>query len=107
MAMQSRNRIMSGICSSRRVAEAQGEWRSLSPWIETPAEHGMTVFSRKMRTTVPGCTSCGDTDIRCSASQCGNVEIRNRPVKDNNQAIRKRMGYAIPEQDNVRHLFKL
>ncbi len=30
--------------------------------------HGMTVLSRKMRTTVPGCTSYGDTDIRCPAS---------------------------------------
>ena len=69
IAMQSRNRIMSGISSSRRVAEAQGEWRSLSPWIEPPAGDGMTVFSRKMRTTVLGCTSCGDTAIRCPASQ--------------------------------------
>lgn len=25
---------MSGISSSRRVAEAQGKWRSLSAWIE-------------------------------------------------------------------------
>ena len=69
MAMQSRNRIMSGISSSRRVAEAQGKRRSLSPWIESLAGHGMNVFSRKMRTTVPGCASYGDTAIRCPASQ--------------------------------------
>lgn len=69
IAMQSRNRIMSAICSSRRAEEAQGKCRSLSPWIEPPAGHGMTVFSRKMGTTVPGCTSFGDTDIRCLASQ--------------------------------------
>ena len=35
-AMQSRNRIMSGICSSRRATEAQGKCGSLSPWIENP-----------------------------------------------------------------------
>ncbi len=35
-----------------------------------PAGHGITVFSRKMRTTVPGCTSYGDTTIRCPASHC-------------------------------------
>lgn len=38
--------------------------------------------------------------------ECNPGEIRNRPVKDNNKALRKRMEYAIPEQDNVRHLFK-
>ncbi len=34
------------------------------------------------------------------------MEIRNRPVKDNYQAVIKRKESAIPEQDNVRHLFK-
>lgn len=67
--MQSWNRIMSGICSSRRAVQAQGKWRSLSPWIEYLRGHGMTVLSRKMRTTVPGCTSFGGTAIRCPASQ--------------------------------------
>lgn len=40
------------------------------PWIESPTGHGITVFSRKMRTTVPGCTSYVVTDIRCPASPC-------------------------------------
>lgn len=97
MAMQSRNRIMTGISSSQRAAEAQGKWRSLSPWIESPAGHGMTVFSRKMRTIVPGCTSFGDTAIRCPASQWSNIEIQNRPVKDNYQALINRKESAIPE----------
>lgn len=47
----------------------QDNCRSLSPWIEYLRGHGMTVFSRKMRTTVPGCTSSGDAAIRCPASQ--------------------------------------
>ena len=50
--MQSRNRIMSGISSSRRAMEVQDKCRSLSPWIEYLLGHGMTVFSRKNRIKV-------------------------------------------------------
>lgn len=66
--MQSRNRIMSGICSSRRATEVRTTAGLYPRGLKTTAGHGMAVFSRKMWITVSGYTSYGDTAIRCPAS---------------------------------------